>query len=71
MKKIIKKEHGKYDEQCKNYLKQLSTSKNVSIDAFGELVDEWKKIYASLKAHKSDKEWINLFFIVEMPKLID
>ena len=68
MKKILKKDHGKYDEQCKNFLKKLSTSLNTSIDAFGELADEWKEIYASLKTHKSDKEWVNKFFIVEIPK---
>ena len=68
--KTFTKEYGKYDKQAKKFLKKLSTALNSAIDSLGDLAEEWKEIYESLKAHKSDKEWVNKFFIVEIPKPI-
>ena len=52
----------------KNSLKEYSSSFNKAIDGFYELSKEWKNAYESLKIHKSDSEWINRFFIVDLPK---
>ena len=62
------KEFGQYDDKSKKFLRKLGTSINNSIDGFLELSKEWESTYKSLKEHKSDKEWINRYFIVELPK---
>ena len=54
-----------YDEKSKKFLKDLCNNLNNAIDGFAELSKMWEGIYKSLKDHKSDKEWINKFFIVE------
>lgn len=54
-----------YDEQSKKFLRDLCNNLNNAIDGFAELSKMWEGIYKSLKDHKSDKEWINKFFIVE------
>ena len=41
---------------------------NEAIDGFNQLSIEWKEIYASLKAHKSDKEWVNKYFMIDLSK---
>ena len=61
-------DYGEYDEKCKNYIKQLSESLNKAIDGFQDLSKEWEETYASLKAHKSDKEWVNRYFLMNLPK---
>ena len=40
----------------------------MAIEGFLELSKDWAKTYQSLKAHNSDKLWINKFFFVEVPK---
>ena len=64
-------ELGEYDEKTRKYLKELSNSLNKAIDGFQELSKEWEDTYKSLKSHKSDKEWVNRFFIVDLPNLKD
>lgn len=54
-----------YDEKSKKFLRDLCNNLNKAIDSFDELSKMWEGIYESLKRHKSDKEWINKFFIVE------
>ena len=54
----------------KKSLKEYCISFNKSINIFKELSFEWEKVYQSLKEHKSDSEWINKFFIVEIPEKI-
>jgi len=61
-------EFGQYDDKSKKFLRKLGTSINKAIDGFLELSKEWENTYKSLKEHKSDKEWINRYFIVELPK---
>ena len=41
---------------------------NIAINAFQYLTNEWINTYSSLKKHESEVEWINRFFIVEIPK---
>ena len=55
----------------KKSLKEYCISFNKSINIFKELSFEWEKVYQSLKEHKSDSEWINKFFIVEIPEKIE
>ena len=62
-------EYGEYDEKTKKYLKEYSCSLNEAIDGFQELSKEWEDTYKSLKSHQSDKEWVNRFFIVDLPNL--
>ena len=64
-------EYGEYIEKTKKYLKELSNSLNKAIDGFQELSKEWEDTYKSLKNHKSDREWVNRFFIVDLPNLKD
>ena len=66
--KKFEKEYGQYDEKSKNFLRELCSSLNKAIDGFQELSNEWDETYKSLKAHKSDKDWVNKYFIVEVPK---
>ena len=68
--KEFEKEYGQYDEKSKRFLRQLSDTFNNAIDSFGELSKEWKNVYKSLKSHKSDKEWVQKYFFVEVPKAI-
>ena len=66
LKEIGNKNHSVfYDEQSKKFLRDLCNNLNNAIDGFAELSKMWEGIYKSLKDHKSDKEWINKFFIVE------
>jgi len=65
---------NKYNQNfinLKNSLKEYCTSFNKAIDGINELSKEWKIVYESLNIHKSDSEWINKFFIVDLPKDID
>ena len=66
--KKFEKEYGQYDEKSKQFLRELCSSLNKAIDGFLELSKDWESTYKSLKAHKSDKIWINKYFIVEIPK---
>ena len=66
--KEFQTDYGEYDEKAKNYLMGLCKTFNIAIDAFQNLTEEWIKAYSSLKKHFSDVEWINRFFIVEIPK---
>ena len=59
------------DEILKKSLNEICTAFNKAIDAFKELSEEWENVYKSLKLHKSDSEWINKYFILEVPKDID
>ena len=59
------------DEILKKSLKEICITFNKAIDAFKELSEEWENVYKSLKMHKSDSEWINKYFILEVPKDID
>lgn len=66
--KKFEKEYGQYDEKSKQFLRELCSSLNKAIDGFLELSKDWESTYKCLKAHKSDKIWINKYFIVEIPK---
>jgi len=66
--KKFEQESGQYDEKSKHFLRELCSSLNDAIDGFLELSKEWTNTYKSLKDHKSDKIWINKYFIVEIPK---
>ena len=66
--KKFEKDYGQYDEKSKSFLRELCSSLNKAIDGFLELSKDWANTYKALKAHKSDKLWINKFFIVEIPK---
>lgn len=66
--KKFEKDYGQYDEKSKNFLRELCSSLNMAIEGFLELSKDWAKTYQSLKAHNSDKLWINKFFFVEVPK---
>ena len=66
--KEFQTDYGEYDEKAKNYLMGLCKTFNIAIEAFQYLTEEWIKTYSSLKKHESDVEWINRFFIVEIPK---
>ena len=66
--KKFEKEYGQYDEKSKHFLRELCSSLNQAIDGFLELSKDWENTYKALKAHKSDKIWINKYFIVEIPK---
>ena len=67
--KKFEKEYGQYDEKSKNFLREFSSSINNAIDGFLELSKEWENTYASLKAHESDKVWVNKYFIVKLPEI--
>ena len=69
--KEFQNDYGEYDEKSKNFLRDLCETFNEAIDDFQKLSDEWKEIYSSLKKHKTDKEWVKKFFIVEVPTHID
>ena len=69
--KNFEKEYGQYDEKSKKFLRQISDAFNEAIEAFQNLYKEWKDVYKSLKAHKSDKEWVHKFFFVEIPQKIN
>ena len=60
--------YNQNDTTLKNSVKEISLIFNKAIDGFKELSQEWKNVYNSLKFHKSDSEWINKYFIVEIPK---
>lgn len=66
--KRFENEIGQYDDKSKNFLRELCTSLNRAIEGFLDLSKEWESTYKSLKAHKSDKDWVNKYFIVEVPK---
>ena len=68
MLKRFENEIGQYDDKSKNFLRELCTSLNRAIEGFLDLSKEWESTYKSLKAHKSDKDWVNKYFIVEVPK---
>ena len=53
----------------KNELKEYCSFFNKAIDGFNELSKEWKNDYESLKIHKSDYDWINKFFIIDLTKV--
>ena len=67
--KECEREYGQYDEKAKKFLIELSYSFNKAIEGFLELSNEWKKVYKSLKSHKSDIEWVHKYFFVEVPKV--
>lgn len=66
--KEFQTDYGEYDEKAKNYLMGLCKTFNIAINAFQYLTNEWINTYSSLKKHESEVEWINRFFIVEIPK---
>ena len=53
----------------KNELKEYCSFFNKAIDGFNELSKEWKNVYESLKRHRSDYDWVNKFFIIDLPKI--
>ena len=69
--KQFEKDYGEYDEKSKKFLTDLCNTFNEAIDDFEKLSKEWKETYKSLKDHKTDKEWIKKFFIVEVPTKIE
>ncbi len=69
--KEFQNDYGEYDDKSKKFLKDLCETFNEAIDDFKKLSDEWKEIYSSLKKHKTDKEWVKKFFMVEVPTQID
>ena len=69
--KEFEKEYGQYDAKTKNFLKKLSDSFNTAIKSFAELSTEWKGVYADLKNHKTNKEWVHKSFFVEIPKKLE
>lgn len=66
--KQLEPPYGEYNEKTKLFSIDLCTSLNKAIDGFLEISKEWEEIYKSLNSHKSDKEWVNKFFFVEIPK---
>lgn len=66
--KDFEREYGQYDEKSKKFLRQFVKSLNEAIDGFDKISKDWVETYASLKAHKSDKEWVNRYFIINLPK---
>ena len=66
--KDFEREYGQYDEKSKKFLRQFVKSLNEAIDGFDKISKDWVETYASLKAHKSDKEWVNRYFIIDLPK---
>ena len=66
--KQFQNDYGEYDEKSKEFLRDLCNTFNDAIDDFKKLSEEWKETYKALKMHKTDKEWIKKFFIVEVPK---
>ena len=63
-------DYGEYDEKSKKFLRDLCNAFNDAIEDFKKLSEEWKETYQALKDHKSDKDWIQKFFIVEVPESI-
>ena len=66
--KQFKSELGEYDDIFKNFILELCMAFNESIEGFKKLENDWKKVYESLKDHKSNQEWVNQFFFVDIPK---
>ena len=66
--KDFEREYGQYDEKSKKFLRQFAKSLNEAIDGFDKISKDWVETYASLKAHKSNKEWVNRYFIIDLPK---
>ena len=66
--KEFEREYGQYDEKSKEFLRQYAKSVNDAIDGFDKLSKDWEETYTSLKAHKSDKEWVNRYFMIDLPK---
>ena len=66
--KDFEREYGQYDEKSKKFLRQFVKSLNEAIDGFDKISKDWVETYASLKAHKSNKEWVNRYFIINLPK---
>ena len=66
--KDFEREYGEYDEKSKQFLRQFAKSLNEAIDGFDKISKDWVETYASLKAHKSNKEWVNRYFIIDLPK---
>ena len=52
----------------KDFVKKLSESLNSAIDGFKELSEEWKTTYEHLKKNKSEEDWVNRYFIIDLPK---
>ena len=69
--KQFKNDYGEYDKKSKDFLRDLCNTFNDAINDFKKLSEEWKETYKALKSHKTDKEWIKKFFIVEVPKKIE
>ena len=57
-------------ENSKILLTDICNTFNDAIEDFRKLSEEWKDTYKALKEHKSDKDWIQKFFIVEIPESI-
>ena len=64
----FKSELGEYDDIFKNFILELSMAFNESIEGFKKLATDWKEVYESLNKHKSNQDWVNQFFIVDIPK---
>ena len=66
--KRFETELGYFDEKTNIYLENLSSALNESIHDFRYLSNDWKEIYKCLRLHKSHKEWVNRYFVVEKYK---
>ena len=66
--KKLEPPYGEYNEKTKLFLIDLCTTLNKAIDGFLEISKEWEEIYKSLNSHKSNKEWVNKFFFLEIPR---
>mgnify|MGYP002626696933 CR=1 FL=1 len=65
----LKELENDYDNS-KILLRDICNTFNDAIEDFRKLSEEWKDTYKALKEHKSDKDWIQKFFIVEIPEAI-
>ena len=68
--KKFEKEYGQYDLNTRKYIKELAEQLNKAIDGFLEITKEWENTYKSLKEYKSNKEWVNKFFILNFSKYL-
>ena len=66
--KEFESDYGQYDEKTKKFLRKFTNSMNEAIDGFNILSNDWKETYISLKNHKSDKEWVNKYFMIDLSK---
>ena len=69
LKPFLNKYNQNFDS-LKISLKENFISFNEAINGFKELSNEWRNVYYCLKNRKSDSDWVNKFFTVDLPKNI-